>query len=188
MRRKDREMPQEFAIDLIDQAQYGVLSMLHPDGKPYAVPISFVREELHLYLHGALEGRKIEALAHQQTVNMVFVGFVRTLPPLDEATKAAFKKDENLRKALARKRFTTEYASAWIEGRASFVENSAEKHRGLYLLAQKYTPTDLELFEDAMSASLEHTAVIRIDLERITGKRKKYDSKGEEMKWGRIES
>ena len=68
------------------------------------------------------------------------------------------------------------------------MENSAEKHRGLYLLAQKYTPTDLELFEDAMSASLEHTAVIRIDLERITGKRKKYDSKGEEMKWGRIES
>ena len=89
MRRKDREMPQEFAIELIDQAQYGVLSMLHPDGKPYAVPISFVREEHHLYLHGALEGRKIEALVHQQTVNMVFVGFVSTLPPLDEYEKNA---------------------------------------------------------------------------------------------------
>ena len=42
-------------------------------------------------------------------------------------------------------------------------------------------------FEAAIEGSLKITCVIRIDIERITGKRKKYDKGGVEMKWGRME-
>lgn len=188
MRRKDREMPREFAVEIIDKAQYGVLSMIHPDGLPYAVPISFAREGDHLYLHGAKEGRKMEAMSHQRMVNMIFVGCAKTLSPLNQTVIANMREDEHLRKDLARKRFTTEFASAWVEGKVCFVEDETEKRKGLFLLAQKYTPSDLQLFEDAMSESLEHTAVMRVEMEKITGKRKKYDSDGNEMKWGRMES
>ena len=33
MRRKDRQMPQNFAHQVIDKAQYGVVSMIDADGK-----------------------------------------------------------------------------------------------------------------------------------------------------------
>ena len=42
-------------------------------------------------------------------------------------------------------------------------------------------------FMDAVEASLRVTCVLRIDIENISGKRKKYDKDGIEMKWGRME-
>ena len=43
-------------------------------------------------------------------------------------------------------------------------------------------------FDDAISRSLERTAVLKITLtEPPTGKRKQYDKEGEEMKYGRME-
>ena len=47
---------------------------------------------------------------------------------------------------------------------------------------------DMDAFDDAIARSLDRTAVVRITLTDLpTGKRKKYDSSGEEMKWGRME-
>ena len=45
----------------------------------------------------------------------------------------------------------------------------------------------MENFEDAIAKSLDRTAVWKIRIENITGKRKKYDKSGEEMKFGRME-
>ena len=42
-------------------------------------------------------------------------------------------------------------------------------------------------FDDAIAKSLSRTAIWRIDISEISGKRKKYDSHGKEMKFGRSE-
>lgn len=41
-------------------------------------------------------------------------------------------------------------------------------------------------FDDAIKDSLRVTNVIRIDIKDVSGKRKKYDKDGIEMKWGRV--
>ena len=46
---------------------------------------------------------------------------------------------------------------------------------------------NMENFEDAIAKSLDRTAVWKIRIENLTGKRKKYDKSGEEMKFGRME-
>ena len=45
----------------------------------------------------------------------------------------------------------------------------------------------MDHFQDAIDRSLGRTAVIRVDITKVTGKRKKYDASGVEMKWGRME-
>ena len=57
MRRRDREMPKEFALEIIDKCGYAVLSMIDQDA-PYAVPISVARDGDTVYFHCAKEGRK----------------------------------------------------------------------------------------------------------------------------------
>lgn len=44
MRRKDREMNRDFGLQVIDQAQYGVLSLPEGDGLAYGIPLSIARE------------------------------------------------------------------------------------------------------------------------------------------------
>lgn len=53
MRRKDRAMNKEFGLKLIDKSDYGVVSMVDSENKPYSLPLSIVRDEQLLYFHSA---------------------------------------------------------------------------------------------------------------------------------------
>ena len=83
MRRRDREMPKEFALEIIDKCGYAVLSMIDQDA-PYAVPISVARDGDTVYFHCAKEGRKTDILRSYPRVCLVFVGDVR--PAFDKFT------------------------------------------------------------------------------------------------------
>ena len=55
IRRKDRLMSEEQISHLLEQGEYGFLSMYGVNGYGYGIPISFVKEEDHLYFHCATE-------------------------------------------------------------------------------------------------------------------------------------
>ena len=76
MRRKDREMSREFALAVMDKCEWTVVSFVTPEGEPYAVPVSAVREGDVLFFHTAKEGRKIDCIAHSPAVHVVCVGDV----------------------------------------------------------------------------------------------------------------
>lgn len=165
MRRKDREMTEEFAYTISDKCEWAVVSMIDPQGLPYCVPLSIVRNERIIYFHCAKDGFKVECLRNDPHVCVSCVGDTRRL--LDE--------------------FTTEFESATVRGVAVEVEDDAEKVHALRLLCQRHTPTNMAEFDDAIAKSLSRTAIWRIDISEISGKRKKYDSHGKEMKFGRSE-
>ena len=60
MRRSDREKPEAFALGVVDESDYAVLSTVNDDGTPYCVPLTIVREEERIYFHCALEGQKLD--------------------------------------------------------------------------------------------------------------------------------
>ena len=75
MRRKDREMGKEFAMHIIDNSRYGVISMIDVENnQPYGVPLSIVRDENNLYFHSAMDGRKVKILAKNPNVSIAFIG------------------------------------------------------------------------------------------------------------------
>ncbi len=165
MRRKDRQMPEEFALGIIDKCSFAQVAMTDEKGCPYCVPLSVARDKNRIYFHSATEGTKTDILRKNPNVYVSCVGDV--VPATDK--------------------FTTEFESAAFCGTACEVTDIKEKTKALRLICEKYTPANLDSFEAAIDRSLDRTAVWRISIDSITGKRKKYDKSGEEMKFGRME-
>lgn len=187
MRRKDREMGREFALKIIDNSEYGVLSVIDADGAPYAFPLSLVRKEDSLYFHSAQGGKKVEIFENNPIVTVVFVGKIKIPELFTTEVLDSFLEDEKKASTLTSKVFTTEFESAIVNGHISLVDNEQEAIEALRLLSEKYTPSKMKYFDMAVKSGLSRTNIYRIDINSITAKRKKYDSSGEEMKWGRIE-
>lgn len=187
MRRKDREMNIEFGLEVIDKSRYGVISMIDEDNEPYGIPLSIVRDENILYFHSAMDGRKVKVFKKNPNVSVAFIGETKipenyTKDELDEIVK-----DESKAVLLISSVFTTEYESAVVKGKIKLLEDEEEKIKAMKLICEKYTPTKMDYFNIAIKAGLKRTNVYGIEIEEITAKRKKYDTHGEEMKWGRME-
>lgn len=69
LRRQDRAITQEEAHAFLMKGEYGVLSTVTADGKPYGVPLSFCVIDQHLFFHCAVEGQKLDNLEHNQSVS-----------------------------------------------------------------------------------------------------------------------
>lgn len=151
MRRKDREMPSSFALQVADKCEWVVLSMVDPDGRPYCVPLSIVREGNAIYFHTARLGRKLDCLRRNPRVCMAMVG--DTLRPADQ--------------------FTTAYESAIAEGMAQEVTDEAEKRRALKRLCLRHTPANMENFERELERSFAVTGVWKMEIDVIAGKCKR---------------
>ncbi len=149
VRRQDRLLCEERALQLIESAEYGVLSMVSEDGSPYAVPVNFVYDgEKSFYVHCAPEGRKLRAIAHCDMVQLCVVGRVNLLPD----------------------KFTTEYESIIISGRASTGLAEAERRHALQLLIAKLSPDYKDVGMKYAEKSFHRTEIIRIDAESVSGK------------------
>lgn len=186
MRRNDREMNREFGLMVIDKARYATLAMVTVEGKSYAIPVSPARVGDAVYIHSAREGAKLDYLRSNPEVTMVFVGDVRVPDPITPGEYQEYKA-ENKIGMFASTKFTTEYESAILRGRVTFVEHEEETMKGLRAISEKFTPLNMDYFEEAARSGIHRVQVLRIDILELTAKRKKFDSAGEEMKWGRTE-
>jgi nitroimidazol reductase NimA-like FMN-containing flavoprotein (pyridoxamine 5'-phosphate oxidase superfamily) len=153
MRRKDREIPREEALAVLDGAPYGVMAAVDSGGEPYCVPLSFVRDGEWLYFHGAHEGHKIDAIKARPGVCISFTG-----PNLE------FPKDD----------FTVVFESATVFGAAEEVRDDEEKIRSLRLLCERFSPENMAAFDGYVAKLLTATAVWRIHIDSISGKRRKH--------------
>lgn len=151
MRRKDRETDRDFALYVIDKCEFATLSMSTPEGGVYCTPLSIVRDDEYIYFHSAQEGRKIECLRNNPSVCMSCVG--DTLVEQDK--------------------FTTKYESATVEGTAVEVTDDNEKIHALKILCERYTPSNMHDFDNAINRSLFRTAIWKIHIDSVSGKCKK---------------
>lgn len=151
MRKAKRQLSREESLDILRQAQFGVLSMITPEGEAYGVPVSYVLLDGNIYFHGAREGRKATCLAQSPRAHFCVVGMNR----------AAYTHN-----------FTTFYSSVMADGPIESVEGE-EKVRALYALAAKYLPEAMSHADHDIQASLDRTAVWALRILDISGKAKK---------------
>lgn len=148
MRRKDREKSIEFAFDIVDKCEYATLATVNEDGSPYCIPVSIIRNGEYIYFHCARDGQKIDNIKRNNQVCLSCVG--DTYLPKDE--------------------FTTKFESAVVFGTVGEVIDNVEKIEALKLLCEKYTNDNMVNFDEAIQRSLNHTAVWRVKIVKITGK------------------
>ncbi|MDR0386546.1 MAG: pyridoxamine 5'-phosphate oxidase family protein [Treponema sp.] len=156
MRRKDREVTGiEDMLGIIRECKVCRLGMAD-DGVPYVVPLNFgyeYRDELlTLYFHGAREGKKIDILRKNNRVCF------------EMDTGHQLTREET---ACA---YGFNYASIIGLGTVEFLEEDAEKIRGLNLIMKHQTGEDRN-FEYG-EAGLRAVAVYRLRAEAFTGKRR----------------
>ena len=154
MRRKDRQLTEEEAMDVVRKGEYGVLATVGDDGRPYSVPLSYVLDEEKgaLYFHGtAAGGQKMDNILANPSVCFTVVMNTEVLPA----------------------QFSTKYYSANVFGTAKVVEEEEEKKKALLLLVRKYAPDYEEQGRAYIKRAIRAVAVVRLDVEQVTGKARK---------------
>ena len=149
MRRKDRQIGDEQAREILAGAEYGFLSTVMPDGRSHCVPFNFAMEGDRIYLHcSTAEGTTLKNLAADERVCFSCVGRTKLLP----------------------EKFATLYESCVVFGRAEIVEDEALRRHGLELLLKKYSPDFPDEGQAYIEKLFELTAVVHIRIEHISGK------------------
>lgn len=182
MRRKDREMNEEFALNVIDKSDFGVMGLIS-GGVPYTVVLSIVRIDDNLYFHSATSGKKVDLIEQNEIVSVSFVSKVE-VPSLFSREEIIDLVNNGDFRTVGSKVFTTEYESAHVTGKISKVSDPKEKSDALIAICKKYTPEVYDLAEPFIKNSDHRTSVYKIKINEIHGKRKAFNESGEELKWG----
>lgn len=155
MRRKDRELTDSKQIEaILQQAKIVHLGMID-DNRPYVVPLNYGYEwqnqQLILYMHGALTGRKITVL---QKNPQVFVEIDHYLGAIDGGEIAC--------------KYSSAYASIMGDGQAELLTETTEKIHALNVLMQTQTNRSFE-FNEKMVRTIQ---VIKVTVPTISAKQR----------------
>ncbi len=148
MRRSEKEITDESAMEAIIHASLVCRLALSDGNQPYIVPLCFGYQNRTLYFHSALEGKKIDILKKNNRI--------------------CFEFDVNSEIIKAEKacKWGMKYQSVIGFGKAVLVENIAEKKKALNIIMNHYSDRDFQFTDKA----IKKIAVIKIEIEGMTGK------------------
>jgi len=147
IRRADRALTNEQAIEILHVGEYGILSTVSQDGQPYGVAVSFSYAGNAIFFHCAIEGHKLDNLASNPRVSFCVVGKTEVLP----------------------NKFATRYESTIVFGKTCELTGD-EKKLGLIELLKKYSPDFMEKGERYIDSDIKKTRVFKIEIESLSGK------------------
>ena len=152
MRRANKEITDKTQIDeILARAPVGRLGTIGRDGYPVVKPLNFVYMGACIYFHSAGAGEKIEDLRRDNRVCFEVDVPLRYVKATGDPCTAKYL-----------------YRSVILKGRVTFIEDPNEKRATLNALMEKYQPEGG--YGDSPEGKLALTAVLRIDIEDMTGK------------------
>ena len=148
LNKSNRQLPQNETEELFAQGHHGILAVNGEEGYPYAVPVNYVYLDGKIYIHSAQYGYKMEMIEKDPKVCFSAI----------------------LRSEIVPERFTAKFESVVATGKISLVEEEGEKRRALETFIKRFSPDYYENGIKFINASFDKVAVLRIDVEEITGK------------------
>jgi nitroimidazol reductase NimA-like FMN-containing flavoprotein (pyridoxamine 5'-phosphate oxidase superfamily) len=136
---------------LLSQCHVGRLGTIGRDGYPMIKPLNFVYHAEKVYFHSAQEGEKMEHIRGDNRVCFEIDLPMAYVKSLSVPCKADYL-----------------YRSVIIKGRAHIVGDKSERLLALKYLMTKYQPEGG--YGGFPEDKLQLTAIVRIDIEEITGK------------------
>jgi len=153
LRRSDKAMSHERALETLQRGFCGRLATVGEDGYPYCVPFLYVWMEGKVYLHNT------RARGHLRT-------------SIDHDPRVCFEVDEP-GEVFAYGRFecdsTVAYRSVVLFGRAEVMEDTGMKQRFFEALMEKYAKKDWQR-PRGFFPRMEQITLYAITVERMTGK------------------
>ncbi len=147
MRRVDKEIGRDEALEILNKCQEGIFSTVGEDGYPYGVPVNHVYDNGVIYFHCANLGHKLNNISFSSKVSFCGVLDAKVVPD----------------------KFTTKYKSVIVFGKATLADG-AEKNKALELVIEKFSPDSLKKGAQYINAKEHQTSVVKIVIERVSGK------------------
>jgi uncharacterized protein len=152
MRRSDKEIKSREEIEaVIKKATVCRLGLCDGD-MPYVVPVNFGFQGNSLFFHSARDGRKLDIIRRNNNI--------------------CFETDTDQEFVQAEKGcgWSMKYRSVIGFGKAFFVENPADKIAALKIIMAHYSDKEYDFSE----SDADKVAIVRIDIESLTGKKSGY--------------
>lgn len=144
----------------LNECDYGILSLISHD-KPYGVAVNFAYCEGVFYFHGAMEGRKAEAIQASAPCSFTVVKPYAFIPSYFSNTRSASPA-------------TQFFASLIASGRVTRLDDAHQKAHGLSLLMEKMQPEGqyeaIDPSNPLYTKMLEKTAVYAIHVQELSFK------------------
>jgi uncharacterized protein len=148
MRRKDKEVTDRVAMELIIKRSSVCRLGLSDDYRPYVIPICFGFSDNTLYFHSAPEGKKIDIL--RKNNNVCF----------------EFDIDHEIVSADNPCNWTMKYRSVVGFGKASIIEGAQEKRGALAIIMEQYS--DKSVLDQ--ETNVDHFVVFKVSIDSMTGR------------------
>lgn len=148
MRRKNQQLSNEEATEILMSGETGVLGVNGDDGYPYTVPLNYVFCDNKLYFHCAKSGHKLDSIQKDSRVSFCVIAKDRVIP----------------------EKFSTSFQSVIVFGKAGILQDGEEKRRVLELLVQKYSPGYEKEGSEEIKMAWNAVEIVRIDIEYASGK------------------
>lgn len=152
MKRNEKEITEKSAIEEIIRQSLLCRLAMSDGNQPYIVPLCFGYEDGSLYFHAALEGRKMDMLRNN---NRVCFEFDINAEIVDGGQACAWG---------------MRYQSVIGFGKASCLNDMQEKRTALEIIMRHYSGRSFSFPQ----VSLERTAVIKVEIDSMTGKQSGY--------------
>ncbi len=155
MRRKDRELSEDEAFDIVENTPHAVIATTDASGTPYAVQITPVLSGDVIYFHTSADpnGRRTQNLLQNPKVSLCYTGY------------------SSIAHEDVPRNFSVNYASAVVAGHASLVTDEDERKRAAFAIMQHHTPEaspeDMEKYYVMMNQGI---AIWKVSIDAISGK------------------
>lgn len=149
-RMKEHQLTTDEVGSVLEKTTVGHLGSINENGFPYVVPVHFVYDAGHIYIHGLNQGQKLDN--------------IKTNP------KICFETSEMLGLILDNKAcdVNTSYNSVVIFGTATTITDTDKKIDVLNKVVKKYTPhLSGQVYPENM---MKGTGIIDIAISEMTGK------------------
>lgn len=150
MRRSDKMLTNDEMLEIMNTAEYGILSTMDGNGFPYGVPVNFIYKDGNIYFHSALTGHKIDNMAFSNKVSFCVVKDVELIP------------DD----------FNTRFKSVIAFGEVMEVEEEDKQKIFVYLL-EKFSKDFLDAGMEYIRTAGAKAKVYKIEVIQLTAKGKK---------------
>ena len=150
MRRSDKMLTNEEMLEIMETAEYGILSTVGGNGFPYGVPVNFIYKDGNIYFHSALTGYKLENIECNNKVSFCVVKDVALIP------------DD----------FNTKYKSVICFGEVK--ELGDEKKQEIFVaFLKKFSNDYMKAGMEYIKKSITKAKVYEIEIKHMTAKGKK---------------
>lgn len=153
IKKESNALSNEQSLEILKNNNTAVLGLIGDDGYPYGVPIHYAYKNDMIYLHSSAKGHKLDSISNNPKACLTIIAKNDPIP----------------------NKFTTNYQSIIIFGKATVQTEEQDKKEGLLALVEHISSDFIPEGVSTIEKYINDAVVIKFKIEHLTGKANQVD-------------